>query len=247
MYPYVSSMTVAVTRHQFKSIHANVCSVIFFFFQAEDGIRDLIVTGVQTCALPIYQVRQQEAVRRLNVVLLVRRLLLIARAHGMPDERQRHVTSAPIVTAAVPLFGTGAVALGREAVVEEEPRVALQRAESRAMREDDRRADEMARPFLAVFLLTRIEQHEVSADFRLRVVAVGRVEVGHMAGRVHISGIADTPAYVRDRDRARADQLDPRGTEERHGEKAREVATIRRRADVNRKGFDQVLASPCRR
>src|SRR2546421_8144453 len=27
--------------------------LLFFFFQAEDGIRDLIVTGVQTCALPI--------------------------------------------------------------------------------------------------------------------------------------------------------------------------------------------------
>src|SRR3989475_858819 len=27
---------------------------IFFFFQAEDGIRDLTVTGVQTCALPIW-------------------------------------------------------------------------------------------------------------------------------------------------------------------------------------------------
>src|SRR3712207_7272306 len=26
---------------------------IFFFFQAEDGIRDIGVTGVQTCALPI--------------------------------------------------------------------------------------------------------------------------------------------------------------------------------------------------
>src|SRR5207248_8024159 len=26
----------------------------FFFFQAEDGIRDRTVTGVQTCALPIY-------------------------------------------------------------------------------------------------------------------------------------------------------------------------------------------------
>src|SRR5437763_8609917 len=26
-----------------------------FFFQAEDGIRDTSVTGVQTCALPIYQ------------------------------------------------------------------------------------------------------------------------------------------------------------------------------------------------
>src|SRR2546421_6588751 len=31
-----------------------MCSLVFFFFQAEDGIRDLIVTGVQTCALPIY-------------------------------------------------------------------------------------------------------------------------------------------------------------------------------------------------
>src|SRR5206468_5087454 len=30
----------------------------FFFFQAEDGIRDLIVTGVQTCALPISLQRQ---------------------------------------------------------------------------------------------------------------------------------------------------------------------------------------------
>src|SRR5699024_11781425 len=27
---------------------------LFFFFQAEDGIRDRNVTGVQTCALPIY-------------------------------------------------------------------------------------------------------------------------------------------------------------------------------------------------
>src|SRR2546422_8410724 len=29
----------------------------FFFFQAEDGIRDVAVTGVQTCALPISQHR----------------------------------------------------------------------------------------------------------------------------------------------------------------------------------------------
>src|SRR2546423_9903831 len=27
---------------------------VFFFFQAEDGIRDKLVTGVQTCALPIW-------------------------------------------------------------------------------------------------------------------------------------------------------------------------------------------------
>src|SRR2546430_7455535 len=30
-----------------------VAALVVFFFQAEDGIRDLTVTGVQTCALPI--------------------------------------------------------------------------------------------------------------------------------------------------------------------------------------------------
>src|SRR2546430_11091795 len=35
---------------------------LFFFFQAEDGIRDLTVTGVQTCALPI--LFQSEAIDR---------------------------------------------------------------------------------------------------------------------------------------------------------------------------------------
>src|SRR5206468_9179068 len=37
------------------------CLFLFFFFQAEDGIRDLIVTGVQTCALPISLRRFGEA------------------------------------------------------------------------------------------------------------------------------------------------------------------------------------------
>src|SRR5690606_39514894 len=32
---------------------ARVSLFVFFFFQAEDGIRDFHVTGVQTCALPI--------------------------------------------------------------------------------------------------------------------------------------------------------------------------------------------------
>src|SRR5688572_29804121 len=37
------------------SLHrTRVCQVCSFFFQAEDGIRDLTVTGVQTCALPIW-------------------------------------------------------------------------------------------------------------------------------------------------------------------------------------------------
>src|SRR5258708_26235319 len=32
--------------------------IFFFFFQAEDGIRDDLVTGVQTCALPILSFAQ---------------------------------------------------------------------------------------------------------------------------------------------------------------------------------------------
>src|SRR5258706_7079934 len=40
------------------------CSVLFFFFQAEDGIRDWSVTGVQTCALPISLTRFWNAAPR---------------------------------------------------------------------------------------------------------------------------------------------------------------------------------------
>src|SRR5947207_14870107 len=42
----------------------------YFFFQAEDGIRDHCVTGVQTCALPIYLLWEQG---RLVASFLVRR------------------------------------------------------------------------------------------------------------------------------------------------------------------------------
>src|SRR2546422_728808 len=44
---------------------------IFFFFQAEDGIRDVAVTGVQTCALPIFgpAAREVEPRRRDRVKL----------------------------------------------------------------------------------------------------------------------------------------------------------------------------------
>src|SRR5207248_5705148 len=37
---------------------------IFFFFQAEDGIRDRTVTGVQTCALPIFRILSLEELER---------------------------------------------------------------------------------------------------------------------------------------------------------------------------------------
>src|SRR2546430_9870757 len=40
---------------------------LYFFFQAEDGIRDLTVTGVQTCALPILLWLGRRALARFQV------------------------------------------------------------------------------------------------------------------------------------------------------------------------------------
>src|SRR2546429_2699425 len=47
-----------MNRKTTVSVYATDCDATvsianFFFFQAEDGIRDVAVTGVQTCALPI--------------------------------------------------------------------------------------------------------------------------------------------------------------------------------------------------
>src|SRR2546430_16164287 len=53
----------------------------FFFFQAEDGIRDLTVTGVQTCALPIWT--------RDGAPIPVRRDQPRPHRRGGPDPRQR--------------------------------------------------------------------------------------------------------------------------------------------------------------
>src|SRR5260370_18564525 len=41
-----------------------LCCCCFFFFQAEDGIRDSSVTGVQTCALPISVITTEDTPAR---------------------------------------------------------------------------------------------------------------------------------------------------------------------------------------
>src|SRR6266850_4109201 len=46
-------------------MNGEICVV--FFFQAEDGIRDYKVTGVQTCALPIFPEGQREPARAARV------------------------------------------------------------------------------------------------------------------------------------------------------------------------------------
>src|SRR3712207_8402951 len=47
-------MYIHINYSEYDSVYYSPCVYCFFFFQAEDGIRDIGVTGVQTCALPIY-------------------------------------------------------------------------------------------------------------------------------------------------------------------------------------------------
>src|SRR5260221_6517256 len=87
---------------------------VVFFFQAEDGIRDHCVTGVQTCALPISQ-RDADLQRQLAELLdqIVQKLI---------EEGYLNLTQAPQLPAGQqPLFGPGGMA--QEAARSEERRV----------------------------------------------------------------------------------------------------------------------------
>src|SRR5260370_15581691 len=60
--------------------------VVFFFFQAEDGIRDSSVTGVQTCALPIFALFAFESLDL--VAELLNEFVLL---HQFPREPFHHI------------------------------------------------------------------------------------------------------------------------------------------------------------
>src|SRR2546429_3727413 len=60
MYSVYQLFYISLNRmfYAFAWSGGEICSVFVFFFQAEDGIRDVAVTGVQTCALPIFAARR---------------------------------------------------------------------------------------------------------------------------------------------------------------------------------------------
>src|SRR6267154_272976 len=72
--------------------------LIFFFFQAEDGIRDGRVTGVQTCALPIYDVINVSGHRlstmEVESALVAHEAVAEAAVVGRPDELKGQAISA---------------------------------------------------------------------------------------------------------------------------------------------------------
>src|SRR2546430_12171117 len=72
---------------------------LYFFFQAEDGIRDLTVTGVQTCALPIFL---DQNIVSAAAVPIVRDLDPV---HGLTRLPWLISAYALAATAALPLYG----------------------------------------------------------------------------------------------------------------------------------------------
>src|SRR2546430_13681495 len=79
------------------------CSV-FFCFQAEDGIRDLTVTGVQTCALPILEDVTGRLVRTASQEIVQGRLQLLreqslsqAQAKDYVRQTQERLLLAPLL------------------------------------------------------------------------------------------------------------------------------------------------------
>src|SRR5256885_16551433 len=69
----------------------------FFFFQAEDGIRDYKVTGVQTCALPIYGDGQKSELHslyrfsRLGQYPIAQRYAIALERHDQQRSEERRV------------------------------------------------------------------------------------------------------------------------------------------------------------
>src|ERR1022692_4281422 len=79
-----------------------VSCFFFFFFQAEDGIRDYKVTGVQTCALPIWyldimrnRVREQRTQRGMSQAE-VAAALGVSRQTVISIESGRYLPSLPL-------------------------------------------------------------------------------------------------------------------------------------------------------
>src|SRR5438034_10974489 len=82
-----------------------VCFFFFFFFQAEDGIRDHCVTGVQTCALPIWEDKEitlRSGVTEVSQALRTELQERLAKAGVLVDEaRLTHLAYAPEIAQAM--------------------------------------------------------------------------------------------------------------------------------------------------
>src|SRR6266404_9928964 len=96
-----------------------------------------------------HQIRQQKPVCRFDLVVFVLRLAFTASAGRVAGKWQSHVASTPVISAPAPFLCPRSVSLRCSTVIKEKTRVALQRIQRGAMRENPRSADETAGPLTA--------------------------------------------------------------------------------------------------
>src|SRR5256886_14618872 len=102
-----------------------------FFFQAEDGIRDLTVTGVQTCALPISTSR--DALEELHRIAAAARRAADIRL--LPDASVRDEPAAVTTAAVAPLLREPRIAADRVSeLLHGEPLALLERRDGTWLR-----------------------------------------------------------------------------------------------------------------
>src|ERR1035437_10791072 len=68
-----------------RSVGESSSAIMCFFFQAGDGIGDIGVTGVQTCALPIYEQVDAKERARVELAEARQRLIDLSRRSGMAE------------------------------------------------------------------------------------------------------------------------------------------------------------------
>src|SRR5256884_10001223 len=85
--------------------------LVVFFFQAEDGIRDVAVTGVQTCALPISRDRPFLIVIAANIVLVAVGHTLFSNI--LPPFAKTHTPLGPAAIGIVFLVNTSFVVIAQ--------------------------------------------------------------------------------------------------------------------------------------
>src|SRR6266487_2922319 len=179
----------------------NLFFLFFFFFQAEDGIRDGRVTGVQTCALPIWPSglhRRGTLLRRVPRRAGPGRVYRDQHHRGAAGRRRRALGDHPrpqAVTMAVlgagvriqPMSGAHAAAV-----------LAIYRAGI----EEGNATFETRVPDWAAFTAARLPAHRFVATTQGRVA--GWVAASALSGRCVYAGVVEHSVYVHPAARGRA-------------------------------------------
>src|SRR5438552_6038176 len=103
-------------------------------------------------------------------------------------------------------------------------------------------SNKTARPLPPALRFSLVEQHQILARCRLRMIAISGVEITDLAGRVFERLVANGPGYVANGSARRTGQFDARRVEKWHRKKAGQFHSLLAESDKGGKSFDEILA-----